>query len=715
MKAQVQKTLLSIGLIVKNEEKMIEGCLKSLQPLRDAISCEVIVTDTGSDDRTVEIAEQYADKVLHYEWSDDFSSARNVGVKAAKGEWFLYIDADEWMDSDVSELVAFLKKPPKNAENASIVMRNYTSMTDLHKYQDFMPARLFRHRPHYLFIGAIHEYVPIGGTPAKINTLVHHYGYQNREVQLEKARNRNLPLLLRMLEREPGDLHHLVQLAREYASLGEYDESIKYSYLAIEAARREPTHYFDRSIHHDLYDTFFIAQRWDKLLKEAPEYYNSEEVLAKPCASDLDVYYMLASAHIKFSDYDDAREYALRYFKALDDYNNNRVDRGDLDIVAVIYNTRESIQTMHAICASACHKQQDYEKAVEYSHEFDFEVGGDQLEVMVYTLMESAIALKSFDEIVEMYTQMMRAGDQTSRLETFGRFWDALVVPHPDVRDGIADSFARLNPDDIYGSIIRLETSENRSEPDTKLLQELMEVTPARDGRMSILLGYALKWGADLSTFIRRVSIHDSTSYLRILAGRFPQARQYISDYYMPRQISSDLRDLQWETLLCGEALKALSSHASDNLQLFTRYVQGMGRLTYSLYNPGVLNDELYVMLPENFRFGYFARQAVAAKDKNDIAAYCRLLERAAKESVEYLPFVKAIIDDLHSQIKKEKANLDEAARIRSQVKLLIHNMIAQNQFRQAAQALDAYAKLYPDDDEIASLRMSISNGGMTS
>ena len=63
-----EKISLSICMIVKNEERCLERCLKSLTPLREQLPCEVIVTDTGSTDKSIKIAEKYADKVLHFQW-----------------------------------------------------------------------------------------------------------------------------------------------------------------------------------------------------------------------------------------------------------------------------------------------------------------------------------------------------------------------------------------------------------------------------------------------------------------------------------------------------------------------------------------------------------------------------------------------------------------------------------------------------------------------
>ena len=103
--------VLTISLLVSNHIDTISKCMKSIQPLLEQISSELIVVDTvGPDqsDGSLAVAEKYADKIIHFDWCDDFSAARNAGLKCANGEWFLFLDDDEWFD-DVSELVNFFK------------------------------------------------------------------------------------------------------------------------------------------------------------------------------------------------------------------------------------------------------------------------------------------------------------------------------------------------------------------------------------------------------------------------------------------------------------------------------------------------------------------------------------------------------------------------------------------------------------------------------
>ena len=96
---------LSISLLVSNRIATIRKCMESLKQILDVVPGELIAVDTVGEensDGSLAVVREYTDQIVHVDWTGDFSAARNAGLKRAKGEWFLYVDDDEWFD-DPSE------------------------------------------------------------------------------------------------------------------------------------------------------------------------------------------------------------------------------------------------------------------------------------------------------------------------------------------------------------------------------------------------------------------------------------------------------------------------------------------------------------------------------------------------------------------------------------------------------------------------------------
>ena len=104
-----ERPVLTISLLSSNRKDTIRKCLDSLNTLRERVDSELIIVDTGNNEEMRKIHEEYTDLIIPFTWCNDFSKARNVGLNAAKGEWFLYLDDDEWfIDTvDIEEFFLF--------------------------------------------------------------------------------------------------------------------------------------------------------------------------------------------------------------------------------------------------------------------------------------------------------------------------------------------------------------------------------------------------------------------------------------------------------------------------------------------------------------------------------------------------------------------------------------------------------------------------------
>jgi len=208
----------SVCMIVKNAQGTLYRCLDSVKPIAD----EIIVCDTGSTDRTMEIAREYTDQVYSIAWEDDFAAARNHSIEKATKDWTLWIDADEYL-LGAENLGKYLRD---NMYHGYVIRQHHHAIDA--RFKPDVPVRLFRNRRGVRFFGCVHEHPETalneGVKPAVILSDVHivHDGYVTETIR-RKRFLRNLPLLFKDRKRHPNRRLGLVFLARDYVHLARYE------------------------------------------------------------------------------------------------------------------------------------------------------------------------------------------------------------------------------------------------------------------------------------------------------------------------------------------------------------------------------------------------------------------------------------------------------------------------------------------------------------
>jgi tetratricopeptide (TPR) repeat protein len=218
----------SLCMIVKDEEEMLPGCLEAVASAVD----ELIIVDTGSTDRTVEIAKSFGARVIDFPWNGSFSDARNAGLDVATGDWLLYLDADEHLiPEDAPKIRELLGRTWR--EGFHLVETNYTGGDDAGTAVTHLALRLFRNRPEYRFEGRIHEqktnrmptYLPARFEATTIR--IRHYGYLKSRVSAKEKSRRNIELL-ELEAREAPSPFNSFNLGSEYLMLGDPTTAAKH-------------------------------------------------------------------------------------------------------------------------------------------------------------------------------------------------------------------------------------------------------------------------------------------------------------------------------------------------------------------------------------------------------------------------------------------------------------------------------------------------------
>jgi GT2 family glycosyltransferase/tetratricopeptide (TPR) repeat protein len=211
---------ISLCLIAKDEERFLPQCLRSIGPLVS----QIVVVDTGSTDRTCDIAREFGAEVHSFTWCDDFSAARNAALEHATGDWVLVMDADEELRPEQAAMIA-------REIQSSAVMGYRLPIIDLGQEQNgcsYVP-RLFRNAPGLFFVGRIHEQVFSSiqvrcqqwGLKHQLGkaALLHH-GYTSEVMASRKKIERNLRLLERAIDEMPDEPHLVMSLGLELVRSG---------------------------------------------------------------------------------------------------------------------------------------------------------------------------------------------------------------------------------------------------------------------------------------------------------------------------------------------------------------------------------------------------------------------------------------------------------------------------------------------------------------
>ena len=218
---------ISVCIIAKNEESRIEQCLSSVKPC----GFEIVVVDTGSTDRTKEIAARYADKVLDFAWCDDFSAARNFSLREASNNWIFMIDCDETIkEIDVEELNYFRKHLSDSV--GSVSRENLVTENGVLTLNNIDYTERFFNKKLYHYTGIIHEQLtPIRGTEIPnllLQTTLLHTGYDMTPEERAVKYRRNFTLLEKQAEMDPQNPYLYYQLGKTCEILEDFSRACAY-------------------------------------------------------------------------------------------------------------------------------------------------------------------------------------------------------------------------------------------------------------------------------------------------------------------------------------------------------------------------------------------------------------------------------------------------------------------------------------------------------
>ncbi len=245
----VEKADISLCMIAKNEERVIRDCLESAKPFFK----EILFLDTGSSDKTVEIAKECGAKVRQTEWPDSFALARTESMKGASGKWIMWLDADDTLPFECGEeIVRAVCHAPEDVIGLVVPVRfiengGFGTQVD--------HVKVFRNWPKLKWEGRIHEQIlpalrkegakrglEAGGRIARLNAYVLHSGYDTSEEGQANKRKRDEHLLKLDLAERPEHPFVLFNLGMTAHYTNAHEEAVEWFRQCLEHSTDEESH-----------------------------------------------------------------------------------------------------------------------------------------------------------------------------------------------------------------------------------------------------------------------------------------------------------------------------------------------------------------------------------------------------------------------------------------------------------------------------------------
>ncbi len=393
--------LLSICMMVKDEEKNLRRCLDAMRSILDKGDTELIIVDTGSKDATADIAHEYTDKVFFHPWNDNFSEMRNITISYAKGRYILIIDADEVLN-DALLLHKYLSDEGLSSYNTFIIkIKNLDSSGG---YTVLPQERIFINDGSFRYRGSVHNQPVFKKPIANTDIYITHYGYLFHDKELrERKFIRTAGILQKELKKEPDNIYYRFQLARSYSAHHDKKEALDEIRKAYHFISRDKE---TRRNHAYIYGSYCIISAENNEYEEAIRICKEGLEVKEEY---LDLYYVMAAAYVTIGRREEAQAAYIKYIELVSQYDKLSIsaDRA----VEMCYTGEKYQDAANAYLANAFYNKDSYDECYKHAMLIYDE------NTRAINSVKALLKLKRYDEIKSLYTASLKNKNMRESIE----------------------------------------------------------------------------------------------------------------------------------------------------------------------------------------------------------------------------------------------------------------------------------------------------------
>lgn len=665
------KIQLTISLLASNRAASLERCLDSLRPLLMQVPSELIVVFTGTDERVKEIASRYTDKILPFTWCDNFSAARNVGLWAAKGEWFMYLDDDEWFE-DVTEIRDFfLSGEYRSFGSACYKQKNYLGWDGI-QYSDYHAFRMSRLVPNLAFQNVVHEEMVPRLMPCKyFDAYVNHYGYiYDSGSDNTDKQSRNLPLLLQNIKERPSYVKNYLQITQEYTIAEDWANAEVYCREGLRLCKKYEDDFYRGWLQVNLLSILCRINNFEKAEQEALRILEKEpprELIR------LDIYETLLAIYTRRK----ATEETLRYGKLFE----------------------ESLAYMEQ--HPELWRQQTYADITEERIKLP-----DRLYQIRINCTEAALKLNDTAQAVRFF-KLLPWEDES---------WMQRYYP---VFDNWKESYQKLFPELLKHVpehspylLLQMATGQNFETEINKCQNFFVQCMERTESAY-------LQYQAVKEAVLHGINLKAIVSIMDL--DTWKQCAEKLKDWDTredKEKLKSAVEKLVLDAPLYGLWLKKLLSEkeliygylTGDSLICALKEYSGYILRFYRIqYRDEVFSESKHILLPKDGRFAFFVWEALERMEQMDFPEAIRLFRRALR----FCPSMTSVIREAIRQIS-QKAELpvqntgEEFQLLARQMKEVLRAQIEHGQHTEALPIILQLSPLLPEDLELLRMRQTV-------
>ena len=730
--------LLSINMIVKDEEKYLRDCLTAIKPILEQVHSELIIVDTGSTDNTVEIAKEFTDRVYHSEWKGDFAEARNQALKRSRGKWCMTLDADE-IYQDVDDIIEFFNSGEyKKFGFATMQLENIKASSDMVSL--FNPLRFFKMNKGVKWHGAIHEMPRPLSLPEKfIKSRALHYGYMFETEEEKIIKNeRNLVPLLEMFEKDPEDTRNIFHIINQYAAVGDTKETDKYLDIAFECYKKKnrKKDILYHAIYFQLIEHLAVSHRYEEVIAKSRSYFENLEVLYE---SVFDIKFLEVLALISLKRHKEAGDATVLAIDLFEKKVSGNLNRDIKTIISLKNKIKERSELVKLIVLN-------YATAGEFDEAFRWyeQIKEDLMaSIDIFNVFSScAVQDEKAETLVNLYDYAVEhyevnSVDYDNAVAAIERY-----IIDDSVKKTVAESFTegRLISGfgDDYLHLWHLRKLILNNDPEvTDALKYFLEADKQFSHYYGDVFVAAIREKLDFSNFIKNMRITNSIEFVQNIIRSNKDLDSLILEYLNENNYLENAIEIKSLRLLSSIISMLINADAFGNkpqvsmddterilevlrseltgkskeqfkLELFEAYARLRNKYLIMVYRDEIYTEGMVPSLPEQDGFAFYAGQAYAAKDKNDTVGFIKNLRLA----LTVLPHMKDLIEEIGNQLKEEQnapTVHEQLSAETAKLKSIIYTMINTGNIEQAAQILESYTEINPTDPEIEKIRRMLA------